>query len=134
MAAVEENRRLALTKARLTRLNGGGGRGDHGEAVDELGNAFLQWRAHKAMVMLGQNWRSYGCFDAACGGGEREANGAGDSVGQARGVLKTRLAVPGCLWRVAYTSRRPATGGATRPENSKPVGHDVTERFLKTAI
>jgi len=33
-----------LTKTQLTRLNGGGGRGDHGEALGELGNAFLQRR------------------------------------------------------------------------------------------
>ena len=60
--------------------------------------------------------------------------GVGDSVGQARGGFKTRLAVPGRPRRVAYTSRRLAMGGAMRPVNSELVGHDVTERFLKTAI
>ena len=42
----------------MDRLKGGGGRGDHGEAVDELGNAFLQWRAYKVTAMLGRQWRS----------------------------------------------------------------------------
>ena len=68
---------------------------------------------------------------AARGGGEEMRTGAGECVGQARGVLKTRLAVPGRPRRVACTLRRAATGGATRPANSEPVGHDVTERFLK---
>ena len=47
MAAVEENRRLALTEARLTRLHGGYGRGDHGEAQGERSNAFLRWRGER---------------------------------------------------------------------------------------
>ena len=38
---------------------------------------------------------------AARGGGEKEANGAGECVGQARGVLKSWPTVPGCPWRVA---------------------------------
>jgi len=38
---------------------------------------------------------------AARGGGEKEANGASECVGQARGVLKSQPAAPGCLWRVA---------------------------------
>ena len=41
MAAVEENDAFVLTETRLTRLHGGGGRGDHGEAQGEWGNAFL---------------------------------------------------------------------------------------------
>jgi len=53
------------------------------------------------MATLGQNWRSCGGFGAARGGGERETNGAGECVGQARGVLKSRPAAPGCPWRVA---------------------------------
>ena len=36
------NDEYMLTLTQLTRLNGGGGRGDHGEALGELGNAFLQ--------------------------------------------------------------------------------------------
>ena len=38
------NDEYTLTTTQLTRLNGGGGRGDHGEALDELGNTFLQRR------------------------------------------------------------------------------------------
>ena len=44
MAAVEENDEFILTKAQVDRLNGGGGRGDHGEALGEPGNVFLQGR------------------------------------------------------------------------------------------
>ena len=36
------NDEFVLTKAQVDRLNGGGGRGDHGEALGELGNLFLQ--------------------------------------------------------------------------------------------
>ena len=68
---------------------------------------------------------------AARGGGEEMRTGAGKCVGQVRGVLKTWLSVPGRPRRVACALRRAATGGATRPANSEPVGHDVTERFLK---
>ena len=46
-----------------------------------MAGAFLQWRARKAMAMLGRNWRTCDGFDAARGEGEREANEAGDSVG-----------------------------------------------------
>ena len=68
---------------------------------------------------------------AARGGGEEMRTGASECVGQVRGVLKTRLAVPGRPQRVACALRRAATGGATRPANSELVGHNVTERFLK---
>ena len=63
----------ALTKPQSTRLNGGGGRGDHGEARSKRADAFLQWRACKAMATatLGRKWRSYGGFGAARGEGER---------------------------------------------------------------
>ena len=57
--------------------------------------------------------------------------GVGECVGQVRGVLKTRLAVPGRPRRMACVLRQAATGGATWPANSEPVGHNVTERFLK---
>jgi len=66
-----------------------------------MADAFLQWRARKATATLGRNWRSCEGFSAARGGGEREANGAGECVGQARGVLKSRPAAPGCPWNVA---------------------------------
>ena len=55
----------------MDRLKGGGGRGDNGEAVDELGNVFLQWRARKATATLSRKLRSSGSFGAARGGGER---------------------------------------------------------------
>ena len=55
--------------------------------MDELADAFLQWRAHKAMAKLGRQWWScYGSV-AARGGGEGDANGTDDPVGQARVVL-----------------------------------------------
>ena len=62
---------------------------------------------------------------------EGDGSENGECVGQVRGVLKTWLAVPGRPQRVACALRRAATGGTTRPANSEPVGHDVTERFLK---
>ena len=42
------NDEYMLTTTQLTRLNGGGGRGDHDEALGELGNAFLQRRGSLA--------------------------------------------------------------------------------------
>ena len=42
MAAVGENGEYALTEAQSTRLNGGGDGGEHGEALGERSNAFLQ--------------------------------------------------------------------------------------------
>ena len=60
---------------------------------------------------------------AVRGGGEEMRTGVGECVGQARGVLKTRLAVPGHPRRMAYALRQVATGGATRHRLSEPVGH-----------
>ena len=56
-AAVEGNDKFVLTKAHSTRLRGGGGRGDHGEATSEMASTFLQWRAQTATAMLGRQWR-----------------------------------------------------------------------------
>ena len=42
MAAVGENGEYALTEAQSTRLNGGGDGGEHGEALGERSNTFLQ--------------------------------------------------------------------------------------------
>ena len=50
-------------------------------------------------------------------------SGAGECVGQARGVLKTRLAVLGRPRRVACMLRRAAMGGAMWHHLSEPVGH-----------
>ena len=38
------NGECALTKTQSTRLRGGGDRGEHGEAMDELADVFLRWR------------------------------------------------------------------------------------------
>ena len=54
MAAVEGNGDFTLTKAQLDRRWGGGGRGDHGEATDGLGNSFSRWRARTTTATLGQ--------------------------------------------------------------------------------
>jgi len=58
MAAVEENDAFVLTKTRLTRLHGGDGRGDHGEASSEMAGAFLQRRACTTTATLGREWRT----------------------------------------------------------------------------
>ena len=55
MAAVGENGEYALTNARSTWLRGGGGRGDHGEAMSGMAVAFLQWRASGAKA---EQWRT----------------------------------------------------------------------------
>ena len=115
----------------MDRLNGGGGRGDHSEALGERGNTFLLRRVSKKREKVRPAMADCLSSLAALGGGEEMRTGAGECVGQVRGVLKTRLAVPGHPWRVACALRRAATGGATRPANSKPVGHNITERFLK---
>ena len=58
MAAVEGNYDFALTKVQLDRRWGGEGRGDLGEATDELGNAFSWWRARMMTATLGREWRT----------------------------------------------------------------------------
>ena len=63
MAAVEENGDFTLTEAQLDRRWGGGGRGDHCEATDELGNAFSRWRARMTTATLGRKWGS--CYGSA---------------------------------------------------------------------
>jgi len=52
MAAVDGSCDFTLTTAQLDRRWGGGGRGDHCEATDELGNAFSRWRAREVMAEL----------------------------------------------------------------------------------
>ena len=56
------NGECALTKTQSTRLRGGGDRGEHGEAMDELAVAFLQWRASSSSsellrLLLRSYWR-----------------------------------------------------------------------------
>ena len=58
MAVVEENDAFVLTETRLTRLHGGDGKGDHGKATDELGNAFSRWRARTMTGTRGREWRT----------------------------------------------------------------------------
>ena len=70
------NDEYTLTK---TRLNGGGGRGDHGEARGKLGNAFLRWCVSEVTAELHDSVAEA----AARGGDEGKANGAGERVGQA---------------------------------------------------
>ena len=88
-AAVEGNDEFVLTKAQSTRLRGGGGRGDHGEATSEMAGAFLQWRARTATVMLDQQWRT--ALAQRCERREMR-KWSGDSVGQALGGFMTRPA------------------------------------------
>ena len=116
MAAVGENGKYALTEAQLTRLNGGGDGGEHGEATGGRGNAFSRWLARTAAAMLGRQWRTAELSSLRAVGGEEKRNGTGECVGQARGVLKTRLrrqeahgawlARAGVRRRVADTRRR----------------------------
>ena len=73
--------------------------------------ALLRWFASSATAKQERQWRSGCLLGAARGGGEERRTGAGESVGQARGVLKTRLAVPGRPRRVASVLRRAATRG-----------------------
>ena len=77
MAAVEENDAFVLTKTRLTRLHGGDGRGDHGEASSEMAGAFLQRRACTTTATLGREWRT--AVDSAL----RAEKARGKRMGQA---------------------------------------------------
>ena len=54
---------------------------------------------------------------------EGDGSENGECGGQVRGVLKTRLSVPGRPRRVACALRRAATSGATRRHFSELVGH-----------
>ena len=58
MAAMEEMANTPFPSLKTNRLKGGGGRGYHGEARGKMADAFLQWRACKAMEKRGQKWRS----------------------------------------------------------------------------
>ena len=67
----------------MDRLNGGGSRGDHGEALGERGKRVFattreQGEGEGSAGNGGRLW-----LGAARGEGEGRANGAGDSVGQA---------------------------------------------------
>ena len=112
MAAVEENGDFALTKAQLDQRWGGGGRGDHGEATDGLGNSFSQWRACKAMATLGRQWWS--CCSVAA---ELQASGGnGNGTGELVDRRVWRAQVMAGLARASAArgsvSRRPAMSGS----------------------
>jgi len=77
-----ENGEYTLTKTRLTHLNC---RGDHGEATDELGNAFSRWRARTTTATRGWQWRSCCSVVAELQASGGKANGAGESVGRRAG-------------------------------------------------
>ena len=123
MAAVGENGKYALTEAQTTRLNGGGDGGEHGEATGGRGNAFSRWRARTAVAMLGRQWRTAELSSLRAEGGEEKRNGTGECVGQARGVLKTRLRRQGAhsAWPALSGERRRVAD--TRRRASEPVGH-----------
>ena len=60
-----------------------------------MAGVFLQWRARKTTAMLGQKWGS-------CGGSALRAVKAKEKLmKQARGVLMSRPAAPGCPRHVA---------------------------------
>ena len=123
MAAAERNDEFVLTTAQTTWLRGGGGRGDHGEATGGRGNAFSRWRARTAAAMLGRQWWTAELSSLRAVGGEEKRNGTGECVGQARGVLKTRLRrqeAHGAWPARAGVRRRVAD---TRRRASEPVGH-----------
>ena len=98
----------------------------------------MEWRwgrgrgeAHDgAVVQRNQQWRSvlvelarqHHSVLVAVRAEEGDGSENGECVGQVRGVLKTRLSVPGRPRHVACALRRVATGGATRPATSEPVG------------
>ena len=88
-AAVEGNDKFILTKAQSTRLRGGGGRGDHGEATSEMAGAFLQWPARTATAMLGRQRRT--ALARRCERREMRKWSV-DSVRQALGGFMTRPA------------------------------------------
>ena len=124
MAAVEENGDFALTKAQLDRRWGGGGRGDHGEAIDGLGNLLSQWRARTTMAMLGRKRGSH-CGSALRAVEAREKQWSGECVRAGVGLL---LELERATWRPRRCMH------TTRRSSPEPVGHGDTDRFLKMAI
>ena len=121
MAAVEENDAFVLTETRLTRLHGGGGRGDHCEATDELGNAFSRWQARTATATLGRKWRSR-CGSTLRAVEARERQWSGERVRAGAGLL---LELGRATWRLWQRM------SATRRIASASVGHGDTDHFLK---
>ena len=112
MAAVEENGDSALTKAQMDRRWGGRGRGDHGEALGELGNVFSQRRARKVTATHGRQWRS--CCSVATelqvSGGN--GNGTGELVDRRVGRAQVMAGRARASAARGSVSRRPAMGGS----------------------
>ena len=124
MAAVEENDAFVLTETRLTRLHGGDGKGDHGEATDELGNTFSQWRVRMMTATHGREWRT--AVDLALRAEKaRERQWSGERVRAGTGPLLERGRA---MWRPRQRMN------ATQRASPEPVGHGDTDRFLKMAI
>ena len=114
------NGECALTKTQSTRLRGGGDRGEHGEAMDELADMFLQWRASSSSSKLLQLllW-GYGRTEEAK---EIEIE-LGSWLTGALGVLMSWPTVPGHPRRVAARSGDRRRAAHTRPSDSEPVEH-----------
>ena len=121
MAAVEENDAFVLTETRLTRLHGGDGKGDHGKATNELGNAFLRWRARTMTTTHGREWRM--AVDLALREEKaRERQWSGERVRAGTGPLQEHGRA---TWR---PRQRMNTTWLASPE---PVGHGDSDCFLK---
>ena len=124
MAAVEENGDSALTKAQMDRRWGGGGRGDHGDALGELGKAFSRWRARTTTATRGREWRT--AVDLAQHAEKaRERQWSGERVRAGTGPLLERGHV---TWRPRQRMN------ATRRALPEPVGHGDSDRFSELAI
>ena len=114
MAAVEENDAFALTETRLTRLHGGDGKGDHGEATDELGNAFSWWRARTTTVTRGrERWMAVDLALHVEKARERQWSGERVRAGTGPPLERGRA-----TWRPRQRMN------ATRRASPEPVGHD----------
>ena len=112
MAAVEENGDSALTKAQMDRRWGGGGRGDHGEATDGLGNSFSQWLERKATATLGRQWRSCCSVAAELQASGGNGNGTGVLVDRRVGRAQVMAGRARASTARGSMSRRPTMGGS----------------------
>ena len=81
MAGGGGNGQCALTKTQTARLRGGGCRGGHGRAIDELAVAFLRRSSELGDGRAARQWRS----GAARSGRQRKLKTDCEPVGQARG-------------------------------------------------
>ena len=114
MAVVEGNYDFALTKALLDRQWGGEGRGDHGEATDELGNTFSWWRVRTMTATLDREWQT--AVDSALR--------AEKARGRQWGCERVRAGAGLLLERGRATWRPRQRMNATRRDAPASVGHD----------